>query len=197
MAIEALKSVGAVYQASSTPEIAKEVSQPKTQIIDIQTGSAALAADAVKVNAKEANEQQGSGQESQGKAESENLKKAVEQINQKMSDSEAVFGIHEKTNRITIKIVDKKTKEVIREFPPEETLDMISRNFGRRKKIGGRRYGNSDQWFNIRTGYRRYRTGTGISIFHQERKYRKEADKAFLDTGCMEGNEYKDLWFLQ
>ena len=120
MAIEALKSVGAVYQASSTPEIAKEVSQPKTQIIDIQTGSAALAADAVKVNAKEANEQQGS-------AESENLKKAVEQINQKMSDSEAVFGIHEKTNRITIKIVDKKTKEVIREFPPEETLDMIAK----------------------------------------------------------------------
>jgi len=79
------------------------------------------------VNAKETNEQQGSGQESQGKAESENLKKAVEQINQKMSDSEAVFGIHEKTNRITIKIVDKKTKEVIREFPPEETLDMIAK----------------------------------------------------------------------
>lgn len=44
-----------------------------------------------------------------------------------MSDSEAVFGIHEKTNRITIKIVDKKTKEVIREFPPEETLDMIAK----------------------------------------------------------------------
>ena len=86
-----------------------------------------MAADAVKVNAKETNERQGSGQESQGKAESENLKKAVEQINQKMSDSEAVFGIHEKTNRITIKIVDKKTKEVIREFPPEETLDMIAK----------------------------------------------------------------------
>ena len=31
----------------------------------------------------------------------------------------------------------------------------------------------------------------------KKRKYRKEADKAFLDTGCMEGNEYKDLWFLQ
>ena len=57
MAIEALKSVGAVYQASSTPEVAKETSQPKTQIIDIQTGAAAMAADAVKVNAKETNEQ--------------------------------------------------------------------------------------------------------------------------------------------
>ena len=41
--------------------------------------------------------------------------------------SEAVFGIHEKTNRVTIKIIDKKTKEVIKEFPPEKTLDMIAK----------------------------------------------------------------------
>ena len=31
------------------------------------------------------------------------------------------------TNRVTIKIVDKKTKEVIKEFPPEKTLDMIAK----------------------------------------------------------------------
>ena len=43
------------------------------------------------------------------------------------SHSQAVFGIHEETNRITIKIVDKKTKEVIKEFPPEKTLDMIAK----------------------------------------------------------------------
>lgn len=44
-----------------------------------------------------------------------------------MSHSEAVFGIHEKTNRLTIKIVDKETKEVIKELPPEKTLDMIAK----------------------------------------------------------------------
>ena len=44
-----------------------------------------------------------------------------------MPHSEAVFGIHEKTNRVTIKIVDKDTKEIIKEFPPEETLDMIAK----------------------------------------------------------------------
>ena len=38
-----------------------------------------------------------------------------------------MFGIHEKTNHVTIKIVDKKTKEVIKEFPPEKTLDMIAK----------------------------------------------------------------------
>ena len=57
------------------------------------------------------------------------LKKAVDDINKRAVDdqSEAVFGIHDKTNRITIKIIDKKTKEVIKEYPPEETLDMIAK----------------------------------------------------------------------
>jgi len=48
-------------------------------------------------------------------------------LNQRMSHSEAIFGIHEKTNRVTIKIVDKDSKEVIKEFPPEKTLDMIAK----------------------------------------------------------------------
>ena len=30
-------------------------------------------------------------------------------------------------NRVTIKIIDKTTKEVIKEYPPEETLDMIAK----------------------------------------------------------------------
>ena len=42
-------------------------------------------------------------------------------------NSEAIFGIHEKTNRITIKIVDKDTKKVLKEYPPEQTLDMIAK----------------------------------------------------------------------
>ena len=55
------------------------------------------------------------------------IKKAVEELNKKMFNSEAQFGIHEGTNRVTIKIVDKETKEVIKELPPEKTLDMIAK----------------------------------------------------------------------
>ena len=54
-------------------------------------------------------------------------KKAVEAFNKKFGSSEAIFGIHEATNRVTIKIVDKDTKEVIKELPPEKTLDMIAK----------------------------------------------------------------------
>ena len=55
------------------------------------------------------------------------LKKAVNDQNKQMKNSEAIFGIHDKTNRVTIKIIDKTTKEVIKEYPPEETLDMIAK----------------------------------------------------------------------
>lgn len=57
----------------------------------------------------------------------EQIHKAIEQLNKKMTNSEAIFGIHEATNRVTIKIVDKETKEVIKELPAEKTLDMIAR----------------------------------------------------------------------
>ena len=55
------------------------------------------------------------------------IRKAVDEINKKAHNSEAVFGIHDATNRVMIKIVDKDTKEVLKEYPPEKTLDMIAK----------------------------------------------------------------------
>ena len=78
--------------------------------------------------------QEGSGrqgyesQENAGQQPSnETIRRAVENINKNLKNSEAIFGIHEKTNRVTIKLVDKETKEVIKELPPEKTLDMIAK----------------------------------------------------------------------
>lgn len=67
------------------------------------------------------------GQQPQEQPSLDQIRKAVDDLNKKMSNSEAIFGIHDKTNRVTIKIVDKKTKEVIKELPPEKTLDMIAK----------------------------------------------------------------------
>ena len=61
-------------------------------------------------------------------ADNERIKKAVEKLNKKLDqNTEAVFGVHEKTNRVTIKMVDKESKKVIKEFPPDKTLDMIAK----------------------------------------------------------------------
>jgi flagellar protein FlaG len=74
--------------------------------------------------------QKGSGNsyQEEATATNERLKEAVARFNKSSgANSEAVFGIHEGTNRVTIKIVDKKTKETIKELPPEKTLDMIAK----------------------------------------------------------------------
>ena len=73
--------------------------------------------------------QQLSARQAQQQQKSEQLKKAIAEMNRRINNSneEAVFGVHEDTNRIRIKIMDKETKEVIKEFPPEKTLDMIAR----------------------------------------------------------------------
>ncbi len=60
-------------------------------------------------------------------AEHEKIKKAIGKMNAQLPNSEVKFGIHDKTDRVTIKLIDRETKEVIREFPPEKTLDMIAK----------------------------------------------------------------------
>jgi flagellar protein FlaG len=65
--------------------------------------------------------------EEKATAEKEKIKKALENMKAQLPNSEIKFGIHEKTDRVTIKLVDKDTQEIIKEFPPEKTLDMIAK----------------------------------------------------------------------
>ena len=37
------------------------------------------------------------------------------------------FNVHEDTERLMIRVVDRKTEEIVREIPSEEFLDMVSR----------------------------------------------------------------------
>lgn len=55
------------------------------------------------------------------------LKKVMEQAISALPHSDAKFGVHEKTNRITIKLVDRDTQEIIKEIPPEKTLDLLAK----------------------------------------------------------------------
>lgn len=93
-----------------------------------EKGSGGDGADSQQQKQPAAAKQTGSKQV-QVQQKSEQLKKAIAEMNKKINNSneEAVFGVHEDTNRIMIKIMDKDTKEVIKEFPPEKTLDMIAK----------------------------------------------------------------------
>ena len=132
MAIEPLGSVMSIQAQTAVqakPVVQKERStgneSASTTVQEVQKMDPMLTVvqDSQQKNAGKQMEQQAKEQQ----PSNEQIKKAVEQMNKSMFNSEAVFGIHEGTNRVTIKIVDKDTKEVIKELPPEKTLDMIAK----------------------------------------------------------------------
>lgn len=67
-----------------------------------------------------------SGQESRV-MDDETLKKRISDLNRQLNSTECQYGVDEVTQRVTLKIVDKETKEVIKELPPEKTLKMIAK----------------------------------------------------------------------
>lgn len=130
MAIEPLSSA-LTYQSAP---VQQSVSiKPVVEYTENGTQDAAVNAEQTTVKIVKAEDKQESGyslqdqEETSMQQENEKIRKYIDDLNKKMHNSEAQFGIHEATNRVTIKIVDKKTKEVIKEFPPEKTLDMIAK----------------------------------------------------------------------
>ena len=127
MAIEAIKGAGMNFQAgSSAPEIKAEAAH-KVEVAETPQVSDNIAKDTMAMNTKETSGEGSGGNSTNAEAQAAQIKRAVEEINKKANNSEAVWGVHEGTNRVTIKLVDKQTREVIKEFPPDKTLDMISR----------------------------------------------------------------------
>lgn len=57
------------------------------------------------------------------------IKQVIEEANQKtkFTKKSLEYSVDEKTNRIAIVVRDQETKEVIKEIPSEETLDMLAK----------------------------------------------------------------------
>lgn len=120
MTMETIQNVTATYQGSGsavdkTQSSAKTPEQP--QVTEEQTVKNMASEDA----------KQADKITTPDKASDSSLKKAVEEINRRSSNTEAIFGYHEGTNRVIIKIMDKDTKEIKKEYPAEKTLDMIQK----------------------------------------------------------------------
>ena len=74
-------------------------------------------------------QQDATGKDQKGQNESRRLKSAIDHANttMKQTKTKCEFSYHEETKRVSIKVIDQDTKEVIKEIPPEETLEMIAK----------------------------------------------------------------------
>ena len=130
----AVSGVGSAINTQQAVQV-QPVQKPEVQAADLpDIEIAEFAPEAIPAVEQQAKSGE-NGTEAQAKksdaeieAENERIRKAVGELNKKLDQhTEAVFGVHEKTNRVTIKMVDKDTKKVVKEFPPDKTLDMIAK----------------------------------------------------------------------
>lgn len=131
MAIEGIKSAGAIsYQGSVTKQADTIAAERENFTTAEAAAESKLTTDkpiAESTSSKENDGTYGNEEQSEQQKQNEVIRAAVDKINKSNPNTEAVFGVHERTNRVTIKIVDKESKEVIKEFPPEKTLDLIAK----------------------------------------------------------------------
>lgn len=127
MAISAINSISS-YEVSKQPIEKTVKTEPATKNVErvpaVETQSVPV------MNGGDT----GNGAADQGKDTEKNadrVKNAVNQANnrlkQKHASTKCEFSYHEATKRISIKVLDKETDEVIREIPPEETLEMVEK----------------------------------------------------------------------
>jgi len=129
MALEPISSA-MTYQVQSTQ--ASNSAQRSAETMEGQTiETAAPKVDdktlSVAKSQEEAKENFDGNKDQEKDVDQELMRKAMQELSKKSQNISAEFGIHEKTNRITIKMVDKNTKKVIKELPPEKMLDMMAR----------------------------------------------------------------------
>ncbi|MDD6070256.1 MAG: flagellar protein FlaG [Clostridiales bacterium] len=132
MAIEAISSNVVTQQM---PKVEKTAPVEKIEVTEQQPAQVQEFSPVVETQGS-AN-QKGQNKDKDGKEDPKNIqevspekvKSALADINKKIkpTHTQCEFSYHEKTKRISITVRDSDTKEVIKEIPPEKTLDMIAK----------------------------------------------------------------------
>jgi flagellar protein flaG protein len=140
MAMDGIGGVGALNVSSQT-----RVTRPQSETVDVNTGSTAgqqqvQVASLPPVGGKgNSNNNSQPGSQDRGAVQTDKevapdkIKAAVDDLNKTVKQASPLhhtqlsFKYHEDTNRISITVTDSDTDEVIREIPPEKTLDMLAK----------------------------------------------------------------------
>ncbi len=133
MALEVTSNArNGIQKAAAVQTDAIEVKQT-AKAVEAAT-SAAQVHVAVQTMTKSDNQSGKGGQDTSSKnneSDTIRLKSAVKRANDslKATRTRCEFSYHEETNRISIKVYDKETEEVIREIPSEEALELIQKMY--------------------------------------------------------------------
>ena len=136
MGIEVNGVAAASSYQSQTSQAAKPVSQvggastvtDKGNEVVADTAKSAVSSAAVAVGQASESEKNGNNDAQKEQQKQASSMADVKDIRKVLNNNTiAEFGYNEPTNRITIKIKDKDTNEVIKEIPSEKALEMLAK----------------------------------------------------------------------
>lgn len=127
MEIEAISSVNSNYGTAEAVRTTPKVTTGEG--VNVESPNPAL--DVPQVQAADAKggagQQGGSNQQREHAASEASINDAVSKANLKMEHTRCEYSYHKETNRVSIKVLNADTDEVIREIPPEKSLDMLQK----------------------------------------------------------------------
>lgn len=129
MGIERIGSVGSM-NISSVPKQTKVVDSPDITVTPVAVPAQERVAAVPAQSGGTGSQSQRDDREEVIKDKEvspDKVKSAVDDINKQIKNTRCSFKYHEETNRISITVIDKDTDEIIKEIPPEKTLDMIAK----------------------------------------------------------------------
>lgn len=133
MGIDSINTVagGATASYQSIPSVKPVKAAPEVKVEPKESAVSQPLADTVVVNQVSSENKQGSendAEQKQSRKQQNSLMEAAKDVNKRINrNTTAEFGYHEATHRITIKIKDKDTDELIKEIPSEKALELLEK----------------------------------------------------------------------
>ena len=105
----------------------KPVEIKPVNIEPVTTAATQMNVPVKEVHGSKQNMQEGKEGEEKQQPNKKQIASAVNRANDQLRKTGCQFSYHEGTKRVSITIVDKETNEIIKEIPPEETLEMVEK----------------------------------------------------------------------
>ncbi len=124
MDMESISSVKSNYSSTESVKVKRApVESAHTAAQSVSEASSA-AVRTVSESGEATNQNRGNKEHNPSEA---TIDDAVKSANRRMEHTRCEYSYHKETNRVSIKVINEDTDEVIREIPPEKSLDMLQK----------------------------------------------------------------------
>lgn len=124
MDMESISSVNSNYSSTESVKVKSAPVESAHTATQSVSEASSVAVRTVSESGEATNQNRGNKEHNPSEA---TIDDAVKSANRRMEHTRCEYSYHKETNRVSIKVINEDTDEVIREIPPEKSLDMLQK----------------------------------------------------------------------